>query len=177
MTFPASRTRCTFEPERLSVPVSNDAISRLLAAALGFERLTTSRTLPHIPGPRDLGRALKLSVHADAWQAGQILVPCSQCKASSCSGSAGRKRKTLGCFGGPDRDRTDDLFHAMEARSQLRHRPTLGSATLLLSLLSPDSSNPAPRAFFVSSRVYLAARKCAALARRVYPRFRAASGQ
>ena len=27
-------------------------------------------------------------------------------------------------FGGPDRDRTDDLFHAMEARSQLRHRPT-----------------------------------------------------
>jgi hypothetical protein len=27
-------------------------------------------------------------------------------------------------FGGPGRDRTDDLFHAMEARSQLRHRPT-----------------------------------------------------
>ena len=32
----------------------------------------------------------------------------------------------LEIFGGPDRDRTDDLFHAMEARSQLRHRPTLG---------------------------------------------------
>ena len=31
-----------------------------------------------------------------------------------------------GVVGGPDRDRTDDLFHAMEARSQLRHRPTLG---------------------------------------------------
>ncbi len=28
-------------------------------------------------------------------------------------------------LGGPDRDRTGDLFHAMEARSQLRHRPTL----------------------------------------------------
>ena len=27
--------------------------------------------------------------------------------------------------GGPGRDRTDDLFHAMEARSQLRHRPTV----------------------------------------------------
>jgi hypothetical protein len=27
-------------------------------------------------------------------------------------------------FGGPGRVRTDDLFHAMEARSQLRHRPT-----------------------------------------------------
>ena len=37
-------------------------------------------------------------------------------------------------FGGPDRDRTDDLFHAMEARSQLRHRPTLGDATPLFSL-------------------------------------------
>jgi integrase len=31
----------------------------------------------------------------------------------------------VGEFGGPGRDRTDDLFHAMEARSQLRHRPTL----------------------------------------------------
>jgi hypothetical protein len=31
----------------------------------------------------------------------------------------------LEIIGGPDRDRTDDLFHAMEARSQLRHRPTL----------------------------------------------------
>src|SRR5438105_2311763 len=29
-------------------------------------------------------------------------------------------------IGGPGRDRTDDLFHAMEARSQLRHRPTRG---------------------------------------------------
>jgi hypothetical protein len=31
----------------------------------------------------------------------------------------------LEMIGGPDRDRTGDLFHAMEARSQLRHRPTL----------------------------------------------------
>jgi hypothetical protein len=30
----------------------------------------------------------------------------------------------IGRIGGPGRDRTDDLFHAMEARSQLRHRPT-----------------------------------------------------
>ena len=36
-------------------------------------------------------------------------------------------------FGGPDRDRTDDLFHAMEARSQLRHRPTLGRDSLILA--------------------------------------------
>jgi hypothetical protein len=41
-----------------------------------------------------------------------------------------------GLFGGPDRDRTDDLFHAMEARSQLRHRPTCcEDATFLLSTL------------------------------------------
>ena len=33
-------------------------------------------------------------------------------------------------IGGPGRDRTGDLFHAMEARSQLRHRPTvLGDTT------------------------------------------------
>lgn len=40
-------------------------------------------------------------------------------------------------FGGPGRDRTDDLFHAMEARSQLRHRPTLakkaGTTTSILA--------------------------------------------
>ena len=34
--------------------------------------------------------------------------------------------RTLRLYGGPGRDRTDDLFHAMEARSQLRHRPTGG---------------------------------------------------
>jgi hypothetical protein len=35
-------------------------------------------------------------------------------------------RYVVEIIGGPDRDRTDDLFHAMEARSQLRHRPTQG---------------------------------------------------
>ena len=45
--------------------------------------------------------------------------------------AAGREAKKSfdavdrGRFGGPGRDRTDDLFHAMEARSQLRHRPIL----------------------------------------------------
>jgi hypothetical protein len=31
--------------------------------------------------------------------------------------------KSMKCFGGPGEIRTHDLFHAMEARSQLRHRP------------------------------------------------------
>ena len=44
-------------------------------------------------------------------------------------------------IGGPDRDRTDDLFHAMEARSQLRHRPTLWKALFLFSLTVGFSSN------------------------------------
>src|SRR5438067_13434614 len=35
--------------------------------------------------------------------------------------------------GGPGRDRTDDLFHAMEARSQLRHRPTRGERRIFNS--------------------------------------------
>jgi hypothetical protein len=38
----------------------------------------------------------------------------------------------LEMIGGPDRDRTDDLFHAMEARSQLRHRPTKGGTSFIL---------------------------------------------
>jgi hypothetical protein len=29
-------------------------------------------------------------------------------------------------FGGPDRDRTGDLLNAIQARSQLRYRPTHG---------------------------------------------------
>ena len=45
-------------------------------------------------------------------------------------------------FGGPGRDRTDDLFHAMEARSQLRHRPTLeGNYYLQFSLSWAAASN------------------------------------
>ncbi len=35
-----------------------------------------------------------------------------------------KQAKAESGVGGPGRDRTDDLFHAMEARSQLRHRPT-----------------------------------------------------
>ena len=47
-------------------------------------------------------------------------------------------------FGGPGRDRTDDLFHAMEARSQLRHRPNLlrkAIATVQFSLSLAIASN------------------------------------
>src|SRR5271170_6151869 len=46
----------------------------------------------------------------------------------------------LSGFGGPGRDRTDDLFHAMEARSQLRHRPTFGRL-FLFSVTTHVSSN------------------------------------
>ena len=46
--------------------------------------------------------------------------------------------RTLRLYGGPGRDRTDDLFHAMEARSQLRHRPTGG--TILFSWSWNNSS-------------------------------------
>src|SRR6266478_3904477 len=35
------------------------------------------------------------------------------------------KAHNLQGFGRGGGDRTDDLFHAMEARSQLRHRPTI----------------------------------------------------
>ena len=38
---------------------------------------------------------------------------------------AGMLRPKAKLFGGPAGIRTLDLFHAMEARSQLRHRPTL----------------------------------------------------
>ena len=41
-----------------------------------------------------------------------------------------RGRRDVRTLGGPGRDRTDDLFHAMEARSQLRHRPTMGTLPL-----------------------------------------------
>jgi len=66
--------------------------------------------------------------------------------APSGDGTAPRRCRQIsankGVIGGPDRDRTDDLFHAMEARSQLRHRPTCrGDATLLLSLLGGIPSN------------------------------------
>ena len=46
-------------------------------------------------------------------------------------------------FGGPDRDRTDDLFHAMEARSQLRHRPTLVGCNISIVTVRADFVNSA----------------------------------
>jgi hypothetical protein len=50
-------------------------------------------------------------------------------------------------IGGPDRDRTDDLFHAMEARSQLRHRPTpIYSGVGVGSTSNGDRSLPQPNA-------------------------------
>ena len=54
----------------------------------------------------------------------------------------------LEIFGGPDRDRTDDLFHAMEARSQLRHRPTSAG---LNSLIVAAWKNLAPNDFLRGS--------------------------
>ncbi len=54
-------------------------------------------------------------------------------------------RKTLNVFkifGGPGRDRTDDLFHAMEARSQLRHRPTDKLLLVYTSRMSHQAVDP-----------------------------------
>jgi hypothetical protein len=45
--------------------------------------------------------------------------------------------------GGPGRDRTDDLFHAMEARSQLRHRPTFAEGMTLRNCERLSYSLPA----------------------------------
>ena len=50
----------------------------------------------------------------------------SMADVKKCRVNTGEKR------GGPGRDRTDDLFHAMEARSQLRHRPIrMGCSSIL----------------------------------------------
>ena len=48
-------------------------------------------------------------------------------------------------FGGPGRDRTDDLFHAMEARSQLRHRPTEKLPLVYTSLAHRRDGRNQPR--------------------------------
>ena len=45
-------------------------------------------------------------------------------------------------IGGPGRDRTDDLFHAMEARSQLRHRPTCEDTNVLPRITSFILAHP-----------------------------------
>jgi hypothetical protein len=47
--------------------------------------------------------------------------------------------------GGPGRDRTDDLFHAMEARSQLRHRPTSAGVELFYSRRAADIRQTRPK--------------------------------
>src|SRR5205807_8936789 len=63
-------------------------------------------------------------------------------------------------YGGPGRDRTDDLFHAMEARSQLRHSPTWCGGQLL-SFNSRLASPPRQTrlAWSTSNRIWLAKHK------------------
>src|SRR5215472_3203717 len=57
-------------------------------------------------------------------------------------------------IGGPGRDRTDDLFHAMEARSQLRHRPTLGGLTLRrVNSIVPDMGKIVKRKRLVTVKI------------------------
>ena len=60
-------------------------------------------------------------------------------------------------IGGPDRDRTDDLFHAMEARSQLRHRPTLAVGQLFYFRRSGwiRQTSPSPMAASFGARTAL----------------------
>ena len=53
-----------------------------------------------------------------------------------------RPGQIIGLFGGPGRDRTDDLFHAMEARSQTAPQAHKEGTTLLLSSLAAGKSNP-----------------------------------
>ena len=48
----------------------------------------------------------------------------------------------LDVIGGPGRDRTDDLFHAMEARSQLRHRPTIEDKKPKARKIGVEGSTP-----------------------------------
>src|SRR5262249_47228250 len=60
-----------------------------------------------------------------------------------------RRLQLVGKVGGPGRDRTDDLFHAMEARSQLRHRPTACDHSILSKrekIVKPDSRPPSLKA-------------------------------
>ena len=58
-------------------------------------------------------------------------------------------------IGGPGRDRTDDLFHAMEARSQLRHRPT--DKLPLVYTSQADGSRDAQRHAKFRQRIILTA--------------------
>src|SRR5712671_3063435 len=63
-------------------------------------------------------------------------------------------------FGGPGRDRTDDLFHAMEARSQLRHRPTwCGGQLLSFNSRLASSLRQTRLAWSMSNRIWLAKHK------------------
>jgi hypothetical protein len=55
---------------------------------------------------------------------GNLLHPSAPSTEERTSGRCRQIEVRKGVIGGPGRDRTDDLFHAMEARSQLRHRPT-----------------------------------------------------
>ena len=119
LSFPVSRL---LAPELSDETSSSSTVARAAVPLMGYRTILDKRT------SMDHDRVSISSARVDAQLGGVGGHQHSLCGTSLCFDSAECKRLayTIESFGGPGRDRTDDLFHAMEARSQLRHRPTLG---------------------------------------------------
>jgi hypothetical protein len=127
-TSPAGRGALSCGPgKRQLIPELSDATSSSLAAARAVALQPRYRTVLDKPESKVLVRELKSSVRVGVPTGESPVARRSRYRTFRCVRSEGRKRQAYRKDGGPGRDRTDDLFHAMEARSQLRHRPTLKS--------------------------------------------------
>ena len=106
---------------------SSGETSNSSVAAHAPELLTEIPILPDKPIAMVPGRGLTWSAPGYVQLILRPDLRHNRCKIGQTPDSAECIRKALRGHlkdGGPGRDRTDDLFHAMEARSQLRHRPT-----------------------------------------------------
>ena len=108
---------------------------KVSAHAISVEDLGTPKQ------PDVLRRTLRCSLGSTRSKVAHLRRKVGCGSGASCAGRGYLGRD----FGGPGRDRTDDLFHAMEARSQLRHRPTSGKTRgielLQFSPTFPGESN------------------------------------
>src|ERR1700690_2527431 len=98
----------------LSIPELNDATSSSLATARAVAPQPRCRTALGKPESKVRARGLKSSVRVGAPPGEPPVGRRSRYRTFWCVRFEGRKRRAYRKNGGPGRDRTDDLFHAME---------------------------------------------------------------
>lgn len=109
----------TWEPSRSLNRSLNGCIPAQINSVVGSVEITLLDSFRSIPKSSKCFRKIPTKRPAVTWHPPNL-------RYEAIPRTGGRSPRILRDLGGPGRVRTGDLIHAMDARSQLRHRPTWG---------------------------------------------------